>query len=132
MLSLKMKRNLLAYARGRAPIDTGNLRYNAISGKFLSDKNKFTIAYSSMDANYLEALEESSFAGGSKTKINKHKQFILQTYLDISTQLDNYFNHKLKMPRKQTFNKGESFITDRRIKTHNKSLDVYRLRKEVK
>ena len=57
----------LGIARGLAPYDTGNLRFNAVRS-FMTN-NGFTINYSVADAYYVFYLEESE---------NRHKGFIGQ------------------------------------------------------
>lgn len=130
MLTKSLKRKLLRYAKMSAPYDTGNLRHNAINGKNWNDKNKFTINYSAEDAYYTEFLEEKEFAGGSLTKKNKHKGFITKTYLHLGNQLDNYFKRGFKMPKMKKMQNGEEVNTERRIYTHNRSLDMYKMLRE--
>ncbi len=131
MISVRLKRNCLAYAKKSAPYDTGNVRHNAIKGKHWSDKNKFTIHYSSFDAKYIENLEEKEFAGGSKTKKNKHKKFILKTYLNLANQLYNHYQWGTRMARKKRFSQSELENNDRRRLRHMQSIDAYKANREV-
>ena len=78
MFTNKMMMDSLNIAKSLAPIDSGNLRHNAI--KLLRRRNGFTIKYSGVDAYYIQFVEE----GTSKQKA---QGFILNTYL----QLSNYF-----------------------------------------
>lgn len=132
MLTVSLKRKLLRYAKMKGPYDTGNLRHNAIQGKNWNDKNNFTIHYSEFDANYIEYLEEKTYAGGSSFKLNKHKGFISKTALDIATQLSTHFEYKTKMPKMLRMNNGEQLNTRQRSAVHKRSIDIYKLTREVK
>lgn len=129
MLNLELKRKLLAMARAYAPMDTGNLRYNAIKGKAWTNPNKFIINYSTVDAYYIEYLENKEFAGGSETKKNKHKGFIEKTYLDMAARLNNYFNRGKSMPSYRHPKQGE-FSLERSLR-HIKSAENNRVIAEV-
>jgi hypothetical protein len=96
----------MSYAKAMAPVDTGNLRDNAIKGKRYNDPMRFTIHYSGMDAYYLHYLEVAEYAGGSKTKKNEHKGFIYDTYLGIINILNAHFNegkevNQYRVPRNE-------------------------------
>lgn len=92
MLDVRLKRNIERHCKHRAPEDTRNLKDNAINGKKWGNPRKFTVNYSIIDAYYIEYLENKNTAGGSLTKRNQHKGFILKTYLELADMLDNHFN----------------------------------------
>ena len=56
-------------AKGLAPIDSGNLRYNAIKIKNRT-QNSFTLNYSLTDAYYIEFLEEGTKNKDGSVKMN--------------------------------------------------------------
>jgi len=74
----------LGIARGLAPYDTGNLRFNALNSFFTN--NGFVINYSIADAYYIYYLEEAE---------NRHKGFIgLKTVPAVANYLFNrYVTH---------------------------------------
>ena len=131
MLNINIKRKVLRYAKMVAPYDTGNLRHNAIIGTYWNNPNKFVITYSSKDAHYIEYLEQKEFAGGSKTKKNLHKGFIIETRHAIAKQLENYFYKGLKMPKMKRMNKNELETNVFRSERHKKSLAMYQSQREV-
>lgn len=130
MLNRSIKKALLNKARRMAPVDTWNLRLNAMKGKNWNDPLNFTIAYDTADAYYIEYLEDYEMAGGSDTKRNIHKGFIRQTTLELQKDLDNYFNKGGRKPTRARFNKKQYGVWDyeRNIR-HNKSLDYYKMRR---
>jgi hypothetical protein len=131
MIPLVLKRKLLRFAQLRAPIDTGNLRHNAIKGKFWNDKNNFVINYSDTDANYIGYLEETTYKNKDKTKQNIHKGFILATYIDMKKEIEDYYYRGVKMSRKRNFKKSEIETNYRREVVHNKSLAMAKINREV-
>ena len=74
----KMMSDSLRIAKSLAPIDSGNLRNNAI--KLLRRKNGFTIKYSGIDANYIQFVND----GTSKQKA---QHFVENAYYTLV----NYF-----------------------------------------
>jgi HK97 gp10 family phage protein len=85
MFTNKMMMDSLNIARDLSPIDSGNLRHNAI--KLLRRKNGFTIKYSSVDAYYIEFVEE----GTSKQKA---QHFISNTYVTLANYFANIGDNK--------------------------------------
>ncbi len=75
-----MMMDSLNIAKSLAPIDSGNLRHNAI--KLLRRKNGFTIKYSAVDAYYIEFVEDG-------TKNQKAQRFIENTYKTLSEYFAN-------------------------------------------
>ncbi len=80
MFTNKMMMDSLNIAKSLAPIDSGNLRHNAI--KLLRRKNGFTIKYSAVDAYYIEFVEDG-------TKNQKAQRFIENTYKTLSEYFAN-------------------------------------------
>jgi HK97 gp10 family phage protein len=73
----KVIRDSLRIAKSMSPIDSGNLRENAI--KIVNrSKNGFTIRYSSSDAYYIDFVEYG-------TKYQDAQKFIEKTYIQIAT-----------------------------------------------
>lgn len=75
----------LAIAKGFAPVDSGNLRHNAIKLRNVR-KDGFTIYYNANDAYYIQAVEE-----GIKQPA---QHFVRRTYLELASQLQNYMSGK--------------------------------------
>lgn len=130
MFTLSLKKQLLNLTRRLSPADTQNLRFNAIKGRNWSNRHKFRIQFSSMDAHYIEYLQEKEFAGGSTTKRNENKGFIDDAFYSCTRMLDNYFKHQ-KQYRDYSFTRRESRTNARRKYAHNKSLALYELMKGV-
>ena len=60
MIEPIVKYRTLAIAKSFTPVDTGNLRHNAV--KLRNVKNdSWSIHYSSIDADYIEHVEEGTF-----------------------------------------------------------------------
>lgn len=76
-----LKRNTLNIAKSNAPVDTGNLRQNAITKKSRGNL-KWTINYSASQAYYVEYLNEGKPRKGGVTP-HKHKGFIERTYNQV-------------------------------------------------
>ncbi len=134
ILPFRLKKRILNFCKQRAPIDTGNLRHNAIYGREWSDKNKFRITYDTRDANYIEYLEESTFKNKDHTKMNRNKYFIQGTYLGLSWMLQKYYrDNKVKQSiiPKKNFKQSEIDSNPKREMVHNKSMSEYRLQREV-
>ena len=65
----KLMRQSRRIARGLAPMETGNLRYNAIN--YRSRYNGFDIVYSALQANYLHAVREMKIKQGYRDFVNE-------------------------------------------------------------
>lgn len=129
--SRSLKRHCFRKAQQMSPADTWNLRLNAIKERNKLNPYLMTILFSSSDAYYIEYLEEKEYAGGSKTKKNLNKGFIRQIALALERDLNAYFNEgkKLRTPK---FSREEfQPLMEQRIARHNRSLDVYKMRREV-
>ena len=88
MITNKMMSDSLRIAKSLAPIDSGNLRHNAI--KLLHRKNGFTIKYSGVDAYYIQFVEE----GTNGKRKQKGQHFILNTYLNLVNYFANIDDNK--------------------------------------
>ena len=77
-----IKYRTLAIAKGMAPVDTGNLRHNAISLKRVKS-NSWAINYSTQRATYLEPLEEGWSNPKTGEVYQPHKGFISKTSLVV-------------------------------------------------
>lgn len=81
-ISPMLRYRCLGFAKGMSPVDSGNLRHNAIRLTKVK-KDGFTILYDSSKAHYIEAVEEGEGQPAQK--------FIFRTYLELSQQLKNYY-----------------------------------------
>lgn len=79
-----IKYRTLAIAKSLAPVDTGNLRHNAIK-LIKSNGNSWGIKYDTQQANYIEPLQEGSKIKGSQKRNDRHKGFIDLTVAVLST-----------------------------------------------
>ena len=135
MLPLHIKRKLLNKAKRNAPIDSGNLRFNAIRGGLWTNKNKFRITYDTSVAHYVEYLEENAYAGGSTTKLNKNRKFIEKTVIELKNDLVSYYNKGKEPFRKRSYseNKDNAELRDinRRIQLSERSYKINELRREA-
>jgi hypothetical protein len=130
----RIKRQLLNKAKRMSPIDTGNLRFNAIKGMKWNNPNEFTIYYDSTEANYIEYLEESTFAGRSKTKKNRHKDFIKRTAIELKKDLEYAFSNGAKGFKGRQYNKPyntrDQETLMRRDARNRDSLDYWKMNRE--
>ena len=97
MFTNKMMMDSLNIAKSLAPIDSGNLRHNAI--KLLRRKNGFTIKYSAVDAYYITFQEEGFVHYKSKAVVDTNKGFISRTYLTLSNYFQNIEDGKAQSKR---------------------------------
>lgn len=86
-----VKYNTYLIAKGNAPVDTGNLKENAIRLTRVKE-NSWTINYDTRQALYIEPLEEGS-------KYMEGRRFIYATANEIALYLKRTFEGKT-MPRK--------------------------------
>ena len=86
-----IKVNTFRIAQGNAPIDTGNLRFNAMKLSKVKDSS-WSITYSLDDAYYIEILEEGTLNGTDTTR--KATKFIEKTSKLLASYLENIFNCK--------------------------------------
>ncbi len=114
MITNKMMMDSLIIAKSLAPIDSGNLRHNAI--KLLRHKDGFTIKYSAVDAYYIEFVEE----GTSK---QRPQYFIERTYIALSNYFANVDDGNEKAYNKQ----GEKAKNDLNMELYRDNPDYRRL-----
>ena len=87
-----IKYRTLAMAKSFTPIDTGNLRHNAVHlRKVKSDS--WSIAYDTSDAYYVEILEDGTL-DGAEVNGRKPKKFISRTSLVLARYLRDYYAGK--------------------------------------
>lgn len=86
-----IKYRTLNMARALAPIDTGNLRYNAINIR-KNNKNKWTINYSSKQAFYIAPLQEGWTDKRTGKTHDMHKGFINNTVILLTNYLYDYLS----------------------------------------
>jgi len=85
MITNKMISDSLRIAKSLAPIDSENLRYNAIRVTN-RNSNGFTITYSSVDAYYIQFVEDG-------TEYQEAQHFIENTYINLSNYFDAIGNN---------------------------------------
>lgn len=115
-----------------SPEDTGNLRHNAIVGGMWTDKNRFKITFRNSDAHYIEILQENTFAGGSKTKLNEHKGFIDKIFMELKKDFIDYFENgkNVNMRRYRKFSDKDISGSELRDVRHKRSIDLYKMVRE--
>jgi hypothetical protein len=94
MITNRMMMDSLIIAKNNAPVKSGNLSQNAI--KLIRKKNGFTIKYSTIDAYYIQWVEDGSIK-------QKGQHFILETY----KQLAEYFAN-VEQGNKRAYNQQGS------------------------
>ena len=119
LLPVRLKRNAIRSARYFAPIDTGNLRYNAIRGELWSNRSKFRIVYDTQSATYIEPLNEGWLG-------NKGRHFIEEAVQKITSDLITYYESG-KFAKKQYMRNTPE--THMRIARHAESLATWRFAK---
>jgi hypothetical protein len=136
MLPLHVKNRMLNIAKRMSPIDSGNLRFNAIQGSNWLDRNNFTISYSETIAPYLEILQDSTWEGKPIQRRNIHKGFIDQTVLEIIRGLKLHYGGQGLKGRKEfgkvrDYQKNDEYSMQRRQNVYERSLEVAKLKKEA-
>ena len=131
MLDTRLKKTILRRAKLNAPIDSGNLRHNAIKGKHWNNPNKFTVHYSSQDAHYIEFQEEGFRHYKTGKIVAKNRHFIMETYIELASMLKGYFTKGWDRPTARGFRKSELKTNPLRELRHNRSLDLYKAIREV-
>jgi len=91
-VSPSIKNQTLYIAKGHSPVDTGNLKYNAIRRRN-SRPNSWSITYSTSDAYYVEILEDGTL-DGKEVKGRVPRKFIARTSLEIASFLTRYYEGK--------------------------------------
>jgi hypothetical protein len=87
-----VKYRTLGMAKSFTPIDTGNLRHNAVHlRKVKSDS--WSITYDTSNAYYVEILEDGTLSGAT-VKGRKPKKFISRTSLVLARYLRDYYAGK--------------------------------------
>lgn len=137
MLPLHIKRKMLNIAKRMSPIDSGNLRFNAIRGSKWLNKNEFTISYSESKAPYVEILQDSTWEGKPIRRKNIHKGFIDRTVLEIIRGLKlHYSGQGLKGQKEfntvRDYQKNDEFSMQRRRNVYERSLEIAKLKKEAR
>lgn len=136
ILPLHIKKKLLNVAKRMSPIDSGNLRFNAIKGSSWNNKTKFTITYDENIAPYLEILQDSTWEGKAIQRRNIHKGFIDQTVLEIIRGLQLHYSGKGLKGNKdfmsiRDYQKNDEYSMQRRQNVYERSLKVAELKREV-
>ena len=113
-VSPSIKNQTLYMAKGMSPIDTGNLRYNAIR-KRNSKPNSWSISYSTSDAYYIEILEDGTL-DGKEVKGRKARKFIALTSIEIANFLTRYYEGKPVSRWRKDTTKASEDTSERRIR----------------
>jgi len=114
MFTNKMITDSHRIAKSLAPRDSGNLRENAI--RVIRRKNGFTINYSTVDAYYIQFVEEG-------TTKQKAQNFIARTYIELS----NYFANVEKGNEKAHNKQGETTRQKLNMELYRENPDYRRL-----
>lgn len=123
-----LKRNTLNIAKANAPVDTGNLRQNAITRKSRK-KLEWTINYSSSQAYYVGYLNEGKPRKGGVVP-HKHKGFIERTYnqlmLYMVSELESNKDFQLQSRANAKDMARQSSLVNRRSKMLRAELETQR------
>ena len=123
-IPIRLKKNLLRKAKLMSPIDTGNLRHNAIYGRLWSNPTLFNITYDLQSAGYIEPLEEG-WTDAYGNEHTKWKGFIALTASAVASEFLAYFkNGELKKTRR--ISKKEIIGDYNRIARHAQSLSRWK------
>lgn len=132
---LKVKSDTLNIARKGAPVDTGNLRLNAIN-KFNRGSYKWRINYNYFLANYVIPLNEGWKSKQTGQVHDKHKGFIGKTNEEITIYILSVFekNDKFKNRSRAYANdiSSQASLVNRRSKILLKELETQRENRKLR